>query len=119
MSHFVPAVDERSDIVLRSADGVDYALHSRQLGKLSSVFSDMFASAHASSQPIIVDEPASTLDLMLPILYEESSFSPLSQQNLFGLATLYEFCAKYGLSMPIFDLVKTSAQCVATRSRRP
>ncbi|KAJ8481336.1 hypothetical protein ONZ45_g15343 [Pleurotus djamor] len=84
-----------TDLVLRSADDVHFAVHKLVLTLASPVFADMFVIANESqTEPVSLIEPAIHLEALLKIVYpiENPSF-----QSLHDLLEVYRAAHKYGV----------------------
>lgn len=122
MSHFTPAVDEPSDITLRSVDGVDYALRKSRLAKYSQVMADMFETAtvvDAGAEPVQLGSPcdhSSALDVTLPLFYDPAMHEHLEGRGLPALLLAYEFMVKYEVDARARGPVGSAIMCVDNTS---
>lgn len=107
-----PFNSDTADCILRSADGVDFRLHTLILSMASSVFESMFTLPKPPSEspggekqkdqlPVIpVSEESSLLDLLLRLIYPTSAVSTVDQiasEPLSTIISLYETADKYAM----------------------
>lgn len=100
---------DTADFILRSADNVDFHLHTLILSMTSSVFESMFTLPTPSSRsqdcqdqlPIIpISEESSLLDLLLRLIYPTSAVSTgetIASKPLSTIISLYDTADKYAM----------------------
>ncbi|TFK86348.1 hypothetical protein K466DRAFT_524312 [Polyporus arcularius HHB13444] len=113
-----PFDDTDADIIIRSADGVDFRLYKVVLAKASSVFRDMFTLPDGSQrvgEPQVVDvtEDADTLEGLLRFCY------PVSRpafQSLDELGPVLSAAKKYEMHSVLEDSVRSFEALLPTAS---
>ncbi|KAF8316306.1 hypothetical protein DL93DRAFT_2226854 [Clavulina sp. PMI_390] len=90
-----------ADIVLRSQDGVDFAVDSIFLSRASEFFRNIFSTLGVPEKPLLMEERAEILDTLLRLLYPvQIPPKPLTTKQASAFLRMVE---KFGISSHVVD----------------
>lgn len=85
-----------ANLVITSSDGVRFRVHSLLLGMGSEIFRDMMSQANDTGEPIVLQEKASVVKMLLDFIYPSAPFVQSMGHNFQDFWNLLIAADKYG-----------------------